>query len=161
MKTHRPAVAFRPPDQCEAQPAVLAACMQDRRGLARQHPAGERWSLFWRRLVAGISQALPACRWPPGAPNRLYGSRPGWPRRRVACLSAEEARRRATASPTPPLEDWGRFGEFRCPVTVGCRRGRRLVPTGWFDQAANWTRKNKLVSAAHPGRYLRPLSVVE
>ncbi len=50
---------------------------------------------------------------------------------------------------TPPLEDWGRFGEF---VARDGRlsNGKQLVPTGWFDQAASWTKALNSVSAAHP-----------
>lgn len=47
------------------------------------------------------------------------------------------------------LEDWGRFGEF---VARDGRlsNGKQLVPTGWFDQAASWTKALNSVSAAHP-----------
>lgn len=47
------------------------------------------------------------------------------------------------------LEDWGRFGEF---VALDGRlsNGKQLVPTGWFDQAASWTKALNSVSAAHP-----------
>ena len=47
------------------------------------------------------------------------------------------------------LEGWGRFGEF---VARDGRlsNGKQLVPTGWFDQAASWTKALNSVSAAHP-----------
>ena len=47
------------------------------------------------------------------------------------------------------LEDWGRFGEF---VARDGRlsNGKQLVPAGWFDQAASWTKALNSVSAAHP-----------
>jgi hypothetical protein len=59
-------------------------------------------------------------------------------------LISKEARRHNAT-----LEDWGRFGEF---VARDGRlsNGKQLVPTGWFDQAASWTKALNSVSAAHP-----------
>ncbi len=80
--------------QCEAQPGAYACVRKIVTGTARQHPAGEQWSYFpaapaaWGYLERATGMSLAA------RLNRLYGSRRDGPRRRVACLSAREARRR-------------------------------------------------------------------
>lgn len=136
--------------QCEAQPGAYACVRKIVTGLARQHPAGEQWSYSsggaWllgdileratgMSLAAWLEQAL----WQPA----------GMAHDGVWHAYQQGKHDVGAHGFNATLEDWGRFGEF---VARDGRlsNGKQLVPTGWFDQAASWTKALNSVSAAHP-----------
>ena len=136
--------------QCEAHPGAYACVRKIVTGLARQHPAGEQWSYSsggaWllgdilergtgMSLAAWLEQAL----WQPA----------GMAHDGVWHAYQQGKHDVGAHGFNATLEDWGRFGEF---VARDGRlsNGKQLVPTGWFDQAASWTKALNSVSAAHP-----------
>ena len=136
--------------QCEAQPGAYACVRKLVTGLARHHPAGEQWSYSsggaWllgdileratgMSLAAWLEQAL----WQPA----------GMAHDGVWHAYQQGKHDVGAHGFNATLEDWGRFGEF---VARDGRlsNGKQLVPTGWFDQAASWTKALNSGSAAHP-----------
>lgn len=126
--------------KCEAHPGAYDCVRKIVTGLARQHPAGEQWSYSsggaWllgdileratgMSLAAWLEQAL----WQPA----------GMAHDGVWHAYQQGKHDVGAHGFNATLEDWGRFGEF---VARDGRlsNGKQLVPTGWFDQAASWTK---------------------
>ncbi|WP_213796121.1 serine hydrolase domain-containing protein [Klebsiella aerogenes] len=136
--------------QCEAQPGAYDCVRKIVSTLSRKHPAGEQWSYSsggaWllgdvleratgMSLAAWLEQSL----WQPAG----MAHDGVWHAYKKGQHDVGAHGFNAT------LEDWGRFGEF---VARDGRLsdGKQLVPAGWFDQAASWTKALNSVSAAHP-----------
>ncbi len=137
--------------KCEAHPGAYDCVRKIVTGLGASTPGGRAVVLLFRRRPAAWGyprSAPPACRWPPRLEQALW--QPAGMAHDGVWHAYQQGKHDVGAHGfNATLEDWGRFGEF---VARDGRlsNGKQLVPTGWFDQAASWTKALNSVSAAHP-----------